>query len=246
METNYFCNYLDWDSNFFDRRIACATVKTLTNEKIDIILNWCVSQAIDCLYFLGSSDDAKTIRLAEDNGFRFVDIRLTLERHFEEDKAILSEQNFSGSIRLVQPDDIPALKAIARRSFRFTRFYFDGYFPPERCDNLYEIWTEKSCHGYSDVVFVAEIQRSPCGFITCQRIDDYRGQIGLIAVKNKFHGKGIGKALVNQSFNWFTMNGMRDVQVVTQLRTIQTQRLYQGSGFLTKSVEFWYHKWFTK
>ena len=34
------------------------------------------------------------------------------------------------------------------------------------------------------------------------------------------------------------------MKVVTQGRNIAGQRLYQRCGFLTRSVELWYHKWY--
>src|SRR5512135_2662223 len=78
-----FCQYLEWDSEFFQRRIARVIGNRLSQEMIDPIMNWCGFRNINCLYFLADSDDSTTIRLAEDNAFRFVDIRMTLEKRLE-------------------------------------------------------------------------------------------------------------------------------------------------------------------
>jgi hypothetical protein len=34
------------------------------------------------------------------------------------------------------------------------------------------------------------------------------------------------------------------VNVVTQGRNSKAQRLYERCGFLTRSVQLWYHRWF--
>ena len=43
-----------------------------------------------------------------------------------------------------------------RDSHRDSRFYYDPGFPNQRCDELYETWIDRSCHGYADTVLVAE------------------------------------------------------------------------------------------
>ena len=52
------CRFLDWDSDFFGRRMARANVNRLTPESLRQIQSWCDSQRIDCLYFLADSADA--------------------------------------------------------------------------------------------------------------------------------------------------------------------------------------------
>jgi len=72
------CRYLEWDSEFFGRRIASARVSRLTADTVEEILAWSRTNRIECLYFLADSDHSETVRLAEDHGFRQVDIRMTL------------------------------------------------------------------------------------------------------------------------------------------------------------------------
>jgi ribosomal protein S18 acetylase RimI-like enzyme len=36
---------------------------------------------------------------------------------------------------------------------------------------------------------------------------------------------------------------MRVATVVTQGRNIASQRLYQKHGFVTQSIQLWYHRW---
>ena len=236
------CCYLDWDSEFFGCRIARVTAGRLSPDDMDRVATWCTTHAIDCLYFLADTDSAETVRLAEDNGFRFVDTRVTLETRLD-DRSAHERRAAHGVIRVSTPSDVPALRAIARASHRDSRFYYDANFADARCDALYETWIEQSCHGYADVVLVAaDAANQPVGYISCQRTDR-EGQIALLAVDARAQGKGLGQTLVSESLRWFAERGMTQVTVVTQGRNSRSQRAYQACGFLTRSMQHWYHRW---
>ena len=138
---NNNCILLPWDSSFFGMRIGRLKGARLSEQSLSEALDWCRSEEIDCLYFLADSDHAETLRLAENNSFRFVDIRMTLTLvHLPEE----NHHNAAHGVRLFKDADLDSLKAIARQSHADSRFYFDGRFPRERCDGLFETWIERS------------------------------------------------------------------------------------------------------
>lgn len=237
---NGICQYLTWDSTFFGRRIANVTVNRLTGQTMQQIQSWCDVQRIDCLYFLADSSDSETVTLAEDAGFRFVDIRVTLERKIEQ---LPSSGDTRGSIRPYRADDLSTLRNIARVSHHDSRFYHDKKFPESLCDALYETWIEKSAHGYADIVWVATLQDEPLGYISCHWAPSGNPRIGLFAVAKQAQGLGLGKHLLLEGLRWFAQKGVPTVSVVTQGRNIRGQRLYQGCGFVTRSMQLWYHYW---
>ncbi len=55
-------------------------VGRLTRERLAAIERWAARESVECLYFLADSGDAETAPLAEESGFRLVDLRVTLER----------------------------------------------------------------------------------------------------------------------------------------------------------------------
>lgn len=242
-ETGDFCRYLDWDSDFFGYRIGRVILNQLNDETIGLVLQWCATNKIDCLYFLADTTDDTTVRLAEDNGFHLVDIRVTLEMQVESTRDV-GWKRHQGIVRLFRSEDLPVLREIARSAYRLTRFHFDLNFPEALRETLYEIWTEKSCKGYADVVLVAEIRERVAGYITCHLLGGEIGEIGLVGVDASWQRIGLGHKLVSASLSWFVEQGVTHVQVVTQGRNHPGQRLYQKSGFLTKSVQLWYHRWF--
>lgn len=240
---NSICRRLDWDSEFFGCNIARLTVGRLTEDTAAHVRAWCKRNRVDCLYFLADSTDLTTVSLAEKHGFHLADIRLTLERPLK-DSAPISPM--TSAIRRGTSLDIPVLGQIATQCHQDSRFYFDPHFTRSRCDALYQTWIEKSLNGYADAVFVAELDGEAVGYLSCHLPSPAEGQIGLLAVGSNGRGKGLGQNLVRESFRWFSSKGALRVTVVTQARNVSAQRLYQGCGFRTQSMQLWYHRWFRR
>lgn len=240
------CRILEWDSAFFGFRIAQVVGDALTRNQVARIEAWCQQNRVTCLYFLACSSDANTVRLAEDNHFRFVDIRITFTQEME--VATGATCNVSGSavrIRRARATDIPLLKRIVRKSHHDTRFFYDASFPLPLSEALYETWIERSCTGFADQVLVGEFEGVAVGYITCHLEAEHQtGRIGLVGVGSQSQRQGIGQALVRSAMNWFAMQGVKAVSVTTQGRNSAAQRLFQRCGFLTQKVELWYHKWY--
>lgn len=238
------CILLDWDSQFFGRRVASVRDHKLSSGSLGKIEAWCEKQQIDCLYFLTPFEDSETIRLAERAQFTLVDIRLTLVSDLPEPVGTLAG---APVIRTSRQEDIPTLRTIARSSHTSSRFYFDSHFPRHLCDALYEIWIEKSCCGHADVVFVPEVDGQPAGYLSCHLGPSQNtGSIGLVGLAAEARGRDVGTEMVRAAQRWFFERNVKKVTVVTQGRNVAAQRLYQRSGFCTQSVELWYHRWFSR
>ena len=173
---------------------------------------------------------------AEEHGFRFVDVRVTLEA-----PTAVSVQ----SVRPHREDDVETLRRIARTSHRDTRFYADPEFPDERCDDLYDTWIRRSCEGWADVVLVVERDGAPVGYMTVHRVDDDSGSLGLLGVDEGWRRHGIGEMLVRGAVAWCADAGLARSMLYTQARNVASQRLFQRLGFRTAAVDLWFHKWFT-
>ncbi len=229
--------FLTWDSDFFGRRIARIQSNRLDGAGLAEIFAWRQAEAVDCLYFLADPNYPESLALAESHGFRLVDLRLTLEWRAKDQAPETPPE-----VRLFQPQDRAALRAIARVSHTDSRFYFDGHFAREDCDRLYDTWIDKSCAGYADAVLVADVDGRAVGYMTCSQ-ENGEGVIGLVGVHPEYQGRALGKALVTAALAWFVSQGLIQVSVVTQGRNVRAQRLYQRCGFLTRSLQVWFHWW---
>jgi len=237
------CQFLEWDTTFFGRRIAQLHAERLDPAAMAAALAWCADQRIDGLYLLCDAADTASIRQAESNAFQLMDVRHTL--------AWRGISAASGSepaldVRPAADQDVERLAAIARVSHHDSRFYADPQFAPDQCDALYATWIEQSCAGYADIVLVAGPLGAPTGYISCHRAAPASGRIGLLAVAAAARGRGLATRLIHAAQRWFAEHALETVTVVTQGRNVPAQRLYQRCGFVTHSQQLWYHAWFRR
>lgn len=232
---------LDWDSRFFGKTIGRVSGAVLTPPLVARIDAWAADNRVDCLYFLASADDSGTTRAAENDGYHLVDIRVTLEHRLPQRLDLLEP---SPRIRPALEGDIGALRAISRNNHHDSRFYHDGSFDREKCDELYAVWIEKSVRGAADHALVWDEAGQAVAYVTGKLLPAGGGSVELVGVHPGWQGKGIGFHLTRQLLAWFQGQGVHRVTVVTQGRNIGAQVLYQRSGFVSLSTELWYHKWF--
>ena len=223
---------LPWDSEFFGVNIGRVQMKNAALPQLAATVREADQSGIACLYWLVDSADLLSAHSASQCGFRLVDIRITYERPLGASPAP------SQSLRAMTPEDFPALAAIARGSHGNSRFFADGNFSAERCAALYEEWLRKSRN-----VLVGEVDGQPAGYCSCDLREDGTGSIGLIAVDPRFRRLRLGQSLVEGALEFFRKSGMETATVVTQGQNIASQRLYQRCGFVTKSIQLWFHRW---
>lgn len=233
------CRLLEWDSKHFGLRIARVTASQPDEHLLREALLWARRSSIDCMYLLVDSNDAVTIRLAGELGWRFVDVRVTLGL------PLSAVQEGAPAIRQATTDDIPHLRRLASRSHEDSRFYADGNFPRKACDELFAYWIERSVRDreFAGAVFVPDGGgNEPTGYITCS-IQEGAGRIGLIAVDEKARGTGLATQLLAESSKWFAAQGAARVSVATQGSNVAALRFYERRGFCVESVQLWFHWW---
>jgi len=231
-----FCH---WDSVHFGLRIGRVLPTTLDAELSKEALDWANESSLNCLYLLLDSRDATGIRLANESGYRIVDVRVTLSAKL----ANLGE--IPGAVREANTNDLPYLRELAKRSHRSSRFYADGNFSEIACDELFATWIERSVREreFAGVVFVPLLEGDrPGGYITCA-VKNGMGEIGLIAVDKTASRSGLGTALLATSAKWFREQGLEHVSVVTQGSNIPALRMYERFGFRIESTQLWFHWW---
>lgn len=231
--------WLEWDSQFFGHRISRIHGQTLTEDRERLIRRQAQAEGVECLYLLASASDATTVAVAEAAGYRLTDIRMAYERLLPPGEPVSPTPR---TVRLARSDDRAALGAIAARSHREARFYFDPRLARSRCDDFYRTWIERSLDGWADVVFVVESDGVPAGYVSCHLVEG-AVNIGLLAVDEHARGDGLGRALVSAVVQHAHSVGASVASVVTQGRNVASQRLYQQAGFVVRTVHLWFHFW---
>jgi GNAT superfamily N-acetyltransferase len=238
-ESGALCERLDWDSRFFGISIARAVPSRVDQAGCRALLDWCRAEKIECLYFLADASDTTGLLILDQAGFNHVDDRLTFEL-----QPVPPAPMLQAGVRAARPEDIPALREIAATSHRDSRFYNDGRFDRDRCDELYRVWIENSCNGWADHVVAVEREGAAIGYLTVHLRDREVAVIGLVGVSPAFRRQGIGGQLLDGALTWIANRSAKRVSVVTQGRNSASRGFFLNAGFRQSARALWYHRWF--
>lgn len=237
--------YLPWDSTFFGKRIAQIRKHDLSDSEVKKCIQWCRKSRVRCLYYLIKSSKIDAIWAAEDNGFHYVDTRVTLETgHPANLFAKTTIRQEAPIVREANNEDIFEIARIARSNHFQTRFFKDNHFSRIRSSELYGMWVEKGFRNPNGIVFVAQNGSQIAGYLLGSINERLEAEIGLTGVDNNFRNQGLGTTLINAALRWFAKKGTQKVRVVTQGSNIAALRLYSKCGFVPSESMMWYHRWF--
>jgi ribosomal protein S18 acetylase RimI-like enzyme len=168
-----------------------------------------------------------------DIGFRLVDTSVTLER------AVAMPAVPDARVRAATPEDRESVMAIARSSFRWSRFHLDPLIPSELADEIKAQWAGNFFTGLrGDHMLVAEAGGTVAGFLQLLRAPDGAVVIDLIAVKEAERGRGLGGAMIRNAERLLPGGRMR---VGTQVANAASLRFYESLGFRTVASTYVMH-----
>ena len=169
----------------------------------------CRERGIRCVYLCTDAADAETPRVAAANGFRVVDV-LVISRRSYEGLFDLPSGPAALTVREATGDDLEFARDLAARSHHTSRFYFDGNFPRDRCDALYEAWVERGHRDPERRLLIGVVGGEPVGYMICAPLGpEGEGHGELIAIEQRHRGKGFGRALHFGEYRDFAKRGAR-------------------------------------
>jgi len=235
---------LEWDSGFFGINVGYISCLRLTLNIERHIKKFIRKEKIDLLEYRCNCHDRESVVTSSQNGYLFVDMRLTFEQFLHKGREIEERKGYG--IKRGVPDDIEKLKEIATGIYRHSRYYFDTNFNRDKVAEFYRNWIEKAIRGtFDDYAYVLYHNEKPVGFCAIKEMCRRAARIGLIGMSSQYSGKGLAEYLLNTTLQRLQKEaGISYVEVITQGRNYAAQRLYQKCGFITKATELWYHKWF--
>jgi GNAT superfamily N-acetyltransferase len=238
------CELLEWDSEHFGFPIARVLADTLTESSVPEIDAWCLDRGIRCLYFVATPDDSETSRLAAAHGFQVVDVRIITRRSYE-GLLDLDPGPEEVNLREATDTDLEYARRLAARAHHSSRFYFDGRFPKERCDALYEAWVERAVRDPGRRVLIPVVDGEPVGFYLLAPIGPgTEGHGELVAIDERHRGKGYARAMYFEAYRYCAERGVRKQRGVYSYRNLTAIRLHEKIGFLIDEVQVWHHKWY--
>jgi ribosomal protein S18 acetylase RimI-like enzyme len=241
---NGLCKFLDWDSEHFNKRIAQVTSSFLDQDDFKIVDHWCITNNIDCVYYLKDLSNFTESAIEESNNFRLVDTRVEFKLKIEN---LPTEQQFDREIKVFSLGHHinNELLMISDKNINNTRFYNDNKFDSDLVKKMYRIWIKKSCEDPSTTVLTAEYKNKIVGFITFKHGHEKISTIGLLAIDKNYQRLGIGKSIMNECIHLSFKQKKPRISVATQLNNQPAINFYERSGFKVFKKSNWYHKWYT-
>ncbi|OUU50697.1 MAG: hypothetical protein CBC25_07610 [Pelagibacteraceae bacterium TMED65] len=168
-------------------------------------------------------------------GFSVVDTNVQLQLNYFKKKYL---KNF---IRFARPEDEKSIKAIAKNSFKLSRFNMDPKISKKIASKIKVEWASNYFSGKrGEWMIVAEYKSKIVGFLQLLKKSNNTIIIDLIAVNEKYRGKGIAKNMI--SFAYFNcLKNLKSIEVGTQISNSSSINMYTKLGFSISSSFYVLH-----
>jgi dTDP-4-amino-4,6-dideoxy-D-galactose acyltransferase len=214
-------NRLEWDSNFFGYEIAELESKFIESELINLPYK---------LIYIFSQKPIEHISLVDaDSKVELVKKDLNKKEVFVE---IFKEKEHS----------FEQLLELVYLSGLYSRFKTDVNFNNQEFDKMYAHWIKKALENSESQVLIKIIENQLAGFVLLSLKKNF-GRIDLIAVRENYQKKGIGKELIQAAENICIQNGIDVLKVATQGKNLSALSLYHKNGFKIVEEKYIYHYW---
>jgi dTDP-4-amino-4,6-dideoxy-D-galactose acyltransferase len=235
-------NFLQWDSDFFNKKIASVTVAYGEDEKEVITKIMTHSKDPDLVYINTPENYFFSDEILANRNILLVDNKIV----YKKEPVNNPEIRLKPQIRIYTEKSVrPDLLTLALQSGEFSRFKIDPNFPPASFERLYSKWIENSVNGiYANTILTFEEAHKIDGMVTVlsDKTSDLI-KIGLIAVDKATQKKGIGTALMAAVENYAIQQSIHNIEVTTQKANKTACSFYEKCNFSIKSINNIYHFW---
>ena len=232
---------LNWDSNFFNKKIASVNISKYDEKYIVEKLDFYKTKDFDLIYlFVNDKELSSTI--INSYNCKLVDTRVVYSLETLDNTQLndyINVQNFVGNSS--------ELYELGIQTGQESRYKMDNDFPSDDFKRLYKTWIDNSCNGkLADNISVYKNEDDILGYITLKKKGNVMSLI-LIATDETYRGKGIGKNLLLFAKKYSQDNSCVRLDVVTQKHNKVACHFYESRGmFLNPSQTNIYHVWLKK
>lgn len=205
--------FLKWDSSFFNKRIGELEFGKTGYSFID-------ANYFDLLYVKQREE-----LLLNVEGFvqTYVETKVVFSKIITKNTDLKDEFVTS---EFDKEDDKQQLYELAFESGKFSRFNLDENFLRSEFEALYRKWIDNSLtKDLADDIILYKQGDSILGFVTYKVFGNY-ATIGLLAIKSKSQGKGIGRKLLVGVENELNKKRIKELRIPTQLKNEEACSFY--------------------
>jgi len=224
---------LDWDSKFFNKKIASVHLTEFKKASFLKTLQKAKTNEIKLLYVFCHKDVILPDSFLNSVQGIHADTKLTFEG-LSKPYEVMEYDSYSSNLELIN------LAFISGEHSRFNRDKKN--FSRQEFERLYKEWINKSISkDLADKIYVTYYQSKISGFITLKTNKKGIGEVGLISVNPEIQGKGVGSDLLNKGSDFFFRNGIKQIQIPTQKQNDTACQFYRKHNFHVTHAENVYH-----
>jgi GNAT superfamily N-acetyltransferase len=247
---------LAWDSRHFGfpcarfapvcvaSRLSLVERRAVLRPLVDAGMKWCRANGIRFVSRRMVAARADEAILFEEQGFRLVDVMLTLTAPLK----LAAADN----IRPFVERDLPEMRRIAAESFSYSRFFADERFDRAKAGEVYTGWLDNYVDGSitnaGSTILVALDRDTIAGLIAMRRDPTVDAMVGkcvvlieLFAVARSFRGRGYGALLLAAAKNWALSHGASLLEASTWPSATAAGRSYRNAGFEIRETLLTFH-----
>ena len=128
-------------------------------------------------------------------------------------------------------------------SGEYSRYKLDANFDPLVYPSLYKLWINNALsRKKNEKIFICNVDGVLAGLIIVSFTSNL-ATIEILAVNEKYRGRGIAKSLIDFSIKDSFEQGCTDLYVSTQQKNLSSCALYESVGFKLDSSTDVYHFW---
>jgi dTDP-4-amino-4,6-dideoxy-D-galactose acyltransferase len=257
-------NDLPWDSQITGRRIGTVKYLAVTadnraasdllHELIDALTRSLSDRGTQCVVCKVQPDELAAIHALQRHGFLLMDTLLDFVFDFSRtptEEIDLPRRDAQLKIRPAKAADLPDLLAISEKAFSgyFGRFHADTQMPPGTATKIYNEWVRSAFHGWANWILVAEVDDKIAGYglwrkalATEEKNSPSAAICDVLAVDPKFHGRGLGTALMIDGMG-VTRDFAQYLIGPVHVSNYPVQRTLQKLGWRIAGARHSFHKW---
>ena len=158
-------------------------------------------------------------------------------------KKLYAQENILSNNITEEAGPSEALLELALLAGHKSRYREDSNISEERFKALYTTWLLNSFKGsLGDVVLSYKQNGALLGFISIKK-EGHTARVGLVAVKEQFQLKNIGKSLVAAAEHWAYQQDCNSIRVCTQEHNLAAISLYKSCGYQEQAKVLVQHFW---